>query len=303
MSSPAVSTRVAIDNILLATDFSSCSDSALTYAAGIARRYGSTLSLVSVVPTVPYDLLPADPLRPLQVAGEQMEALSTSEKLKGIQHKEYVEQGDVSTVLGDMVRQFDIDLIVLGTHGRRGIEKLLMGSVAEDVFRHAACPVMTVGPRVTHKIEEGALRHILYATNFGEETFHGLPYALSLAEEHHAKITLLHVAPEPPLAVPTAPNGWISDVFVSERMAYEERQLHELMPPDTDLATHPGYMVEFGDAPPIIVDTAHKLDADIIVMGVKRPLPLGTHLTVGTAYRVVCQAPCPVLTVGHDFLR
>ena len=194
-----------------------------------------------------------------------------------------------------------IDLIVLGTHGRKGFEKLLMGSVAEDVFRHAACPVLTIGPHVTHKISEGSLRHILYATDFGEETRHGLPYALSLAEEHNAKMTLLHVTPEPPPTLEDLTPGALPSKTRAELMAYNEAQLRDMMPHDANLATHPEFEVELGDARIIITETARKLDVDLIVMGVKRPMPLATHLTTGIAYRVVCDAPCPVLTVGHDF--
>jgi len=302
MSTSVVTARIVLDKILLATDFSTFSDAALPFAAGLARRYGSTLFLVSVVPSVPYDLLPADPLQPAQVAGQQMEALCASDKLKGIKHREFVEQGDIAGVLKEFVQQQKIDLIVLGTHARQGIEKLLMGSVAEDVFRHATCPVLTIGPHVTHKITEGTLRHILYATDFGEETMHGLPYALSIAEEHHAKMTLLHVSPEPPPAMGDLAPGAPPSLSRAELMAYNERELRDMMPHDANLATHPEFVVELGDPVKIIVETARKMDADIVVMGVKRPMPLATHLTTGIAYRVVCEAPCPVLTVGHDFL-
>ena len=301
MSTAALSTRVAIHNVLFATDFSECSQAALPIAAGIAQRYEARLFLVSVVPSIPYDLLPADPLQPTRVADQQMAALKASDCLTGVSHQEYVEQGDIAVVLKELVREHHIDFLVLGTHGRRGIEKLLMGSVAEEVFRHATCPVLTVGPHVTHKISEGTLRHILYATDFGEETRHGLPYALSLAEEHHAKMTLLHVAPQPEKSIEElAPNAPVS-VKRAELLAYKEEQLREMMPHDTRLATHAEFLVEFGAPVETIVETASKLDADIVVIGVKRPMPLATHLTRGIAYRVVCEAPCPVLTVGHDF--
>jgi nucleotide-binding universal stress UspA family protein len=301
MATLGVTTRVVIQNILLATDFSPCSDAALPFAAGLAHRYGSTLFTVTVVPSIPYDLLPADPLQPAQVANVKMRSLVTSDALKGVPHKEFIEQGDIAEILKEFVQQHKIDLIVLGTHGRRGIDKLLMGSVAEDVFRHATCPVLTIGPHVTHKIREGELRHILYATDFGEETRHGLPYALSLAEEHHAKMTLLHVSPEPSPALPEPEPGAMPTLSRAELLAYNEAELRKMMPHDANLKTHPEFVVEIGDTANVIVETARKLDADIVVLGVKRPMPLATHLTTGIAYKVVCEAPCPVLTVGHEF--
>lgn len=301
MATVGIPTRVAIQNILLATDFSSCSDAALPFAAGLAHRYGSTLFTVTVVPEIPYDLLPADPLQPARVANEKMRLLIASGMLAGVPHKEFVEQGDIATVLKVFVQQHNIDLIVLGTHGRLGIDKVLMGSVAEDIFRHATCPVLTIGPHVTHKIKEGELRHILYATDFGEETRHGLPYALSLAEEHHAKMTLLHISPAPDLPLPEPEPGAMPTLSRAELLAYNEATLRDMMPHDASLTTHPEFLVEIGDAPSVIVETARKLDVDIVVLGVKRPMPLATHLTTGIAYKVVCEAPCPVLTVGHEF--
>ena len=301
MATVGVPTRVAIQNILLATDFSTFSDAALPFAAGLAHRYASTLYLVNVVPSIPYDLLPADPLQPAQVASQKMRSLAASDALKGVPHKDYIEQGDAADVLKRLVEVHHIDLIVLGTHGRMGIDKLLLGSVAEDVFRHATCPVLTIGPHVTHKIKEGELRHILYATDFGEETRHGLPYALSLAEEHHAKFTLLHVSPEPPQSIEEIAPGAKPSPKRAELLAYNEAELRNMIPSDAQLSTHPEFVVELGDAPEVILETARTLDVDLVVLGVKRPMPLATHLTTGIAYKVVSEAPCPVLTVGHDF--
>jgi len=301
MATVGIPTRVAIQNILLATDFSTVSDAALPFAAGLAHRYGSTLYLVNVVPWLAYDLLPAEPLQPVRVASQRMKEMTASPALQGVTHKDYVEQGEPADVLKRLVELHHIDLIVLGTHGRKGIDKLLLGSVAEDVFRHATCPVMTVGPHVTHTIMEGELRHILYATDFGEETRHGLPYALSLAEEHHAKITLLHASPEPSPVLPEPEPGAMPTLSRAEVLAFNEAELRKMVPSDARLTGHPEFVVELGDAPEIILENARKRDVDLVVMGVKRPMPLATHLTTGIAYKVVCEAPCPVLTVSHEF--
>ena len=76
-----------------------------------------------------------------------------------------------------------LTLIVISTCSRKELEKLLLGSVAEEVFRNAECPVLTVGPHATRWPADGNLRHIVYATDFGPESVHGLPYAISLAEK------------------------------------------------------------------------------------------------------------------------
>ena len=135
-------------------------------------------------------------------ANQQIPALMRSESLKDVKHKELIEQGEVPEVLSKLVRKYGIDLIVIGTGGRKGLGKLLLGSVAEEVFRNAECPVLTVGPHATRWKIDGNLQHILFATDFGPESLHGLPYAISLAEENRARLTLLHVAPEPGVALP-----------------------------------------------------------------------------------------------------
>src|SRR5271157_5610792 len=136
-----------------------------------------------------------------------MADLMGSESLKDVEHKELIEQGEIPEVISKLVRKHGIDLIVVGTGGRKGLGKLLLGSVAEEIFRHAACPVLTMGPHATGWEIDGNLRHILLATDFGAESVHGLPYAISLAEENRARLTLLHVAPEPGLVLPEPEPG------------------------------------------------------------------------------------------------
>src|SRR5215472_18764432 len=105
-----------------------------------------------------------------------------------------LKQGNPWPEMRDLIEQSDIDLIVLGTHGRGLIGTLLLGSVAEQVLRHATCPVLTVGPDVlTSLLDRERFGHILFATDFSDGSMHALPYALSLAEENDAELTLMHV--------------------------------------------------------------------------------------------------------------
>jgi nucleotide-binding universal stress UspA family protein len=270
--------RVAIKNILLATDFSSCSDTALPYAAGLARRYDSTLFVLNVVPGI-FDVLPADPRQPAAQATGNLQKLAGSGLLQGVRHQEFIGRGDTAAALSEFVRQNHIDLIVLGTHGRKGIGRLLLGSVAEEIFRNSPCPVLTVGPQVD-TANAGKLRHIIFATDFGKETRHGLPHAISIAEENEAAITLVHVAHGP------------------DQEATEE--LEEMVPAETLLRNKPDLVVKRGDPAESIVTAARELGADLIVIGVHRPIAFGTHGARGVAYKVVCEAPCPVMTVGPE---
>ncbi|HYA63773.1 MAG TPA: universal stress protein, partial [Candidatus Sulfotelmatobacter sp.] len=117
------------------------------------------------------------------------------------------------------------------------------------------------------------------------------------AEEHRARLTLLHVAPEPRAPLPEPEPGTMPVVEPGEVAVSTETQLRALIPEGTQLWHEPEYMVEFGIPAEMIVKMAAQT-VDMIVLGVKRPAALTKHLGAGVAYRVACEAPCPVLSVG-----
>jgi nucleotide-binding universal stress UspA family protein len=294
-------TRIKLHNILFATDFSTLAQPVLSYALNIARRYDAALYTVNVMPHMAFvEAAQPDPEQSRLWSEQKFAALSGSNSFKGVQHKELIEEGEVPEVLSKLVRKYGIDLIIIGTGGRKGLGKLLLGSVAEDVFRHAECPVLTVGPHATGWEIDGNLRHILFATDFGPESVHGLPYAISLAEENRARLTLLHVAPEPGVALPEPEPGAMPVVDPTEVAAFTENDLRALIPEETQLWHEPDYMVQFGDPAEMIVRIAEQ-SVDMIVLGVKRPTALTKHLGEGVAYKVACDAPCPVLSVGAQY--
>ena len=300
---PTVSapTRVKLQKILFATDFTPSAQLALSYTLNLAHRYDAEVYVVNVLPRVPFvETVPPDPEQIRFLAKQQLTALVGSQSFKGVRHKELIEEGEVEIVLHELVWKHEIDLIVIGTHGHKGLGKVLMGSVAEEVFRNAECPVLTVGPHATRWEIDGKLRHILYATDFGPESVHGLPYALSLAEENRARLTLLHVAPEPGVVLPEPEPGAMPVVDPSEVTASTEKQLRDLVPYGTELWHEPEYMVQFGSPAEMIVAIAAQ-SVDMIVLGVKRSAAFTKHLGAGIAYQVACEATCPVLSVGARF--
>ena len=291
-------TRIKLQNILFATDFSPSAHAVLSHALDLARHYSARLYTVNVLSHMPFvEVAQPDPEQIKLLADQQLSALMRSQSLKDVEHKELIEQGEIPEVISKLVRKHGIDLIVVGTGGREGLGKLLLGSVAEEIFRHAECPVLTVGPHATRWEIDGNLQHILFATDFGPESLQGLPYAISLAEENRARLTLLHVAPEPGIALPEPEPGTMPVLDPTEVATATENQLRALIPEGAHLWHDPAYMVQFGSPAEMIVRTAGQT-VDMIVLGVKRPGVLTKHLSQGVAYKVVCEAPCPVLSVG-----
>jgi nucleotide-binding universal stress UspA family protein len=145
-----INTAISLKNILFATDFSDVSEAALPYVTAMSLRYGGTVHVAHVLPEI--NFVRPSPIDPVSIgsiyedahsgAQEQMQQLSLT--IKGFPHRTYVRRGKVSEVLSEIIREQEIDLLVVGTHGGTGVGKLLLGSVAEEIFRQATCPVFTV---------------------------------------------------------------------------------------------------------------------------------------------------------------
>lgn len=283
-------TRVVVRKILMAVDFSPSSNGALAYAAAIANRYGSRIFLAHVIRPDVYQLVSPEAMATVleqtrRYAEQQMAKILISGQLRGIPHQVLLGQGELWTIFSKLIEEHEIDLVVMGTHGRTGLEKMLIGSVAERIFRLALCPVLTVGPRVPGEVPEGAeLHRILYATDFSPASEGAAAYALSLAQEQQAALTLVHV-------LERAHEG-----ARAERQVAVER-MKAVVPPEADSWSKPDYQVELGRPADGILNAADQCQADLIVMGVRHPDFSFSHLPPATAYKVVCRAPCPVLTV------
>lgn len=304
-------TGVAVKNILFATDFSAISETALPYVTALSLRYGSTIHIAHVLPP-PVLLRPGAPDPAVMgaiyeevhsAAQEKMQHLA--ELLRGFSHKTYVRHGDVVDVLGEMIRDQKIDLLVLGTHGRTGLGRLIMGSVAEEIFRLADCPVFTVGPGVPattqlvqtrhkHNLSQPQikLRQVLVPTDFEPHAAKTLKYAVSLAQEFRAKLALLHVIDGYGQGLHEHPGP--IDIAL--------HKLEALLPDRNELLYRPEFIVEFGTPAEQILHAAEEFEADLIVLGARAGegnVRASTHFGNSTAHKVVVGAHCPVLTVRH----
>jgi nucleotide-binding universal stress UspA family protein len=288
------SKRVLLTKILVTTDFSEVSDRALDYAIALARRYDARIYLAHVITPDPFQfaepqLAQATYEKVRQAAEEGITDILISGKLRGVPHEVLMEEGNVWPTLDKLITEHEIDLVVVGTHGRGKVQKILIGSVAEEIFRQADCAVLTVGPGVKgDTAREIELKSILFATDFGPGAEKAAAHAFSLAQEHDARVTLLHVIES-------------AAAYTEESVARQREinvvRMKQLMPAGSENWCKPEFRVTFGSAVEEILIAAREAKADLVVMGAKARRSLAGHVPLTIAYNVVTKAGCPVLTV------
>jgi nucleotide-binding universal stress UspA family protein len=296
MKGAEAGTRITLKNILYLTDFSEPSEAALPFATSIAREYRCKIYALHVFIPAMYAYTPleltADAIAAQDECAER-DMLRVDAQLEGLPHETSVERGvAVWPTLERALTQSDIDLIVLGTHGRTGASKFLLGSIAEEIFRCSSVPVLTIGPSVRKGTHKGArFRRILFATDFTPESLAAAPYAISFAQENEAELLLLHVVPKSDLEERDDGN-----TASATNAMYK---LGQLVPKDAEWC-QPRTVVDYGNPAGCILSVAKERSADLIVLGVRdaaKHLGAATHLERTTAHNVVVHAQCPVLTV------
>ena len=242
----------------------------------------------------PFDLIgPDSASEMIKQAREQarckMDKLLGEPRLHADRYETVIAEGAVAGVLLEILRRNQIDMVVLGTHGRCTFKKLFLGSIAEEVFRTAPCPVLTVGPRVARPPAVAELRHVLYAVEFAPDSSDAGNFAVSLAEQYRAQLTMMNVRED----MPSASNK------TEQITEPAERWLEDHVPPGSDLRQRFRLEQGFGPAGAAILGFAAQAAVDVIVMPVRRLDPvMAAHLPkADTAYEVVSRAPCPVLTI------
>jgi len=301
------STEVQVKSVLVATDLSPASETAVRHGIEVARHYRARLCLMHVVSSLGFTM--AGPQSSVMASGMARRDLCAIEQrlallgaISGLKHKVIISEGDIWDELERAVIRESIDIIVVGTHSRTGISKLVLGSVAELIFRGASCPVLTVSPRCPDVAQLNAgetLRPLLFATDFSDESLQALPHAVSLANEQQTQLVLLHMLSDVPKL---QGSRWYTaaDVGAIRRAARNDayKSLKDLVS-NVDLAIDPLCMAEFGEPAEGILWAARNLRAVAIILGLKRREPRHpiSHLPWSMAYKVACGAVCPVLTV------
>lgn len=309
---PKSERRIGFRRVLFATDFSDASERALTYSVALAARYGAELFVVHAIEPEPREAIPLDPLpreldRERLSAEKEMKRFVKNSRLKDFSYHPIVARGDVWSILSDLIEREHVDLLVLGTHGRKGMAKLVLGSVAEQVLHAAPCPVLTVGPSVPLP-SSGDFHEILFATDFESASANALPYALMLAEDYQAQLILLHMVEPMPVA-DIAPAAYGPPVFAAQELAKwqnakrreSQARLRALIPADAELATPPVFEVGMDFLAEGILDTAREYKADLIVMGSNRTDSprLVSRFPWALTSEVIRKARSPVLTVRN----
>lgn len=275
-------TLPSFTRILLVTDFSDCSGAGVPLACAVAHQYGAAIFVAHVIRDAGSITAATGPDEARTAAEAHLQRFIASNRLAGEHVETIIEHGVITDVLARVIPARSIDLVVVGTHGRSGVNKLLLGSVAQRVFNVAPCPVLSVSPRAGKSW--GAARkfaRILYPTDFSEDSLKALPYALSLARIADAELILLHVA---------------ADLSRQEILQEYYRRLSALIPPEARAWCKFDPLAITGDRTEAILNAAWEQSADLIVISAHRAA--GTfEAPLSTAYQVVARAHCPVLRV------
>jgi nucleotide-binding universal stress UspA family protein len=298
-------------SILIATDFSEASEKALRYSLALARFYESKFCLAHVVSSLGLTMAGPDAIAACEEAvareaADLEDSMIQTGAVVGIQHQFIVRKGELWPELREIIQQENADLLVVGTHGKHGIAKLFFGSIAEQIFRQADCPVLTFGPHTDGRPWFGTSstqRAFLFATDFGPASLHGLPQAIAAANQFGAKLAFLSIVPAEPSPTDHGPKYWQADAYMRT-----VQRLTELAD-EAALDLKPELYAESESERSVsekILESADKLRADLIIMGTHDSAytKVISHLDLATTYDVVCQASSPVLTVncfsGYD---
>ena len=304
-----------IQKILYPTDFSNCSKQTYPHACFLAEKYGAELHILHVITIHTGDAY--DPsydfphLEEYNVHLEKHAMEETDKLIQGYQvgmHKVFKvqERGySPSAVILQYAKDHNIDLIVMGTHGRRGLGYLFLGSVAEEVTRFAKRPVYTVREQKVAKSVE-KINRILAPVDFSDHSKKSLAYAKFLCEDYNASLEILHVVEDK--IHPAFYGSGKSSIFDFMPDIWEksseliQQMLKEVPGPDVETKTN---IVE-GSAAKEILKYADKNNIDLIAISTHGRSGSDHFLLGSVAEKVTRRSMCPVFTVksfGKDFLN
>lgn len=289
-----------IEKILCPVDFSEYSAKSYDYAQSLAQHYGAKLLLQHVVQPLtsiyPYYAFP-DAINEVfwnleTHAGERLSEFASAHRTDGFETERFVTKGAATDCILALAESHLVDLIVMGTHGRHGFDRLTMGSVTEKVLRKSHCPVLVVRKPTHDFVRPGdrqdpvRLKRILFCTDFSDYSSRSLAYAFSLAMEYNAELTMLHVLED------LSPTEDLEKI-----MGVIQRRLENQVPPDASNWCKVNLVVRTGKPYQQILQIALETGTDLVVMGVRGRNAVDLAMFGSTTHRVIQLGACPVLAV------
>jgi nucleotide-binding universal stress UspA family protein len=292
---PVIGERVSVSvkKILLATDFSSASEKAATYARALARRFSSTVEIAhvfdpSIVTSYEEAIIGMPVNERRRISNENLQRLRDDFSASGIDTRTTSpESHRAAADLLKVAKEHEVDVIITGTQSKSGVERLILGSTAEQLIRNAECPVLTVGPNAKSPGDAPLVfQTIVYATDFSAEAAKAAVYALSFAQDSGAHLYFCYVLG---LQAASGKMEFLDGAFQSA--------LKRMIPESTYDWCTPECVVEHGGAAKAILELAQRVQADLIVLGARKASFWLTHVERGLTPDLLAQATCPVMTV------
>ena len=282
--------------ILLATNLA---DLPFTLPVAIqqARTYDADLRIAHILPDP--EVSPIDPVlmvycepdRLYRAAEKSMHEARATATRAGVRCYTRLIAGNVTNEIIKIAREWKADRLIAGSQGKEKFQLHILGSVAGSLFHHIEIPVLAIGPHALPEKDPAKDRlRIVFATRLDRDSRRIAEFALRVAENHRADISLLYVAPEIAQGHPTAAR--VTD--------YAERMLKNLLAVGAPKECRPVCEVLHGEPSQEILHYARRHSADMIVLGASPHSAFDARFVPGTAYRVLCEAPCPVLVLKHD---
>jgi nucleotide-binding universal stress UspA family protein len=286
---------ITITKILCPADFFPASDAAVNYAAGLAENYGATIHLLHVITPVSagayeYAIDTTEIMQSMETRStDELNDLLARIRRAGVPAEAELRFGDVYEQIKEAIVDIKPDLIVMGTHGRRGVERWFMGSTTERLLRHSPVPLVTISAAGEKSLTGPRFRKILVTTDFSDGTPDALAYAFSVAQENESQVQLLHIIHD--MSVD------LSGKYRGSLISGVRKQLEDLVPAGAgnwcDIVTR----VETGVPYRIILRMIEDEKVDLLVMNIHGKGMLDRALLGSTAERVVRAASCPVMMI------
>lgn len=280
-------------SILAATDCSPASATAVKLAARLAKEFHARLYVLHAVLPELYGVgvtgpVPELALMDLENARKHLhQYVEHIPELRTVKHKEIVFLGSPSDAIQSAGQAHGIDLLVLGSHGRQGLAKLTLGSVAEWAIRRLTFPVLVAGPSCEKTFRP--IRSILLATDLLEDSLRSAQYASSIAQDYNSRLTLMNV---------------LSQASTTEEKANAElwamAELRHLVPSECEEWCTLQFEVKTGDIATAILESAQRSKADLVVLGAHHLRPLTDHALRTKLSAIIRGAHCPVLVIPNQ---